>query len=107
MDLLPIEQRAKEFVSSIGIPRATRLLELLCSRIERRIRIANAQCFGQFFDEGCIKKAPWEVDLIFELKMGLSLNNTDTPAAAKTRITARRKAQREAAAKRRLEATSA
>ena len=50
MTLLPYEQRAKDFVLRIGIERATRLLELASGRIDRRVRKANEQSFGQFFD---------------------------------------------------------
>ena len=49
MTLLPYEQRAKDFVLRIGIERATRLLELASGRIDRRVRKANEQSFGQFF----------------------------------------------------------
>ena len=105
MTLLPYEQRAKDFVLRIGIERATRLLELASGRIDRRVRKANEQSFGQFFDWGCIKKAPWEVNLIFELKMGLGLTNTDTPAKAHQRTIAQRKAQRLAAQQRRQSMT--
>ena len=106
MELLDSEQGAKDFVLLIGMTRANRLLELVCSRINRRIHVANESCFGQFFDDACIVKASWEVDLIYKLKLGMTLLNTDTPADARARIIARRKSQREAAALRRSQTTS-
>jgi hypothetical protein len=101
--LLPNEQRAKDFVSRIGIERAERLLTMVCNRVERRIRMANSQVIGQFFDDSCIKKYEWEVTLTYELKMGLQLLNTDTPAKARERIVARRKARKALREQRRLE----
>lgn len=85
--LLPNELAAKTLVIKIGNERATRLLELLTARIRRRINVGNSKSFGQFLDESCVRKSQWEVDLIFNLKMGLSLTDTyNTPAAARERL---------------------
>jgi len=90
MSLLKNEQIAKDFVIKIGEKRATRLLNLVTSRIARRIRKGNEQMFGQFLTEDCVRKAPWEVNLTYNIKMGLSLTDTyNTPIAAKQRIASR------------------
>ncbi|MBB1390161.1 hypothetical protein H5185_12130 [Shewanella sp. SG44-6] len=87
VSLLPCEQIAKLFVINIGIQRAHRLLDLVTNRIKRRIDAGNAKSFGQFLDESCIRRSPWEVDLMFNIKMGLSLTDDyNTPAAARGRI---------------------
>ncbi|MCF2903086.1 hypothetical protein L1267_22205 [Pseudoalteromonas sp. OFAV1] len=106
-NLLPSEQYALDFVLRIGRERATRLLELVTGRISRRIRVGNEKSFGQFLDESCIRKAPWEVELTYQLKMGLQLSNTDTPAAAHERILKRIAERKERAALRRQSKTSA
>ena len=88
--LLPNEQQAKDFVLKIGEARAERLLNLVGNRITRRADKGNAECPTMYFNEGTVRKAQWEVDLMFNTKMGLTLtNNQDNPIAAKARIAAR------------------
>ena len=88
MDLLASELASKEFVLSIGVERSTRILEAVCKRIKRRAK--NGCTFGQFLTEDYVRKADWEVELIFKLKMGLKLIDTfSTPEAARQRILAR------------------
>lgn len=99
--LLKSEQQAKAFVEHYGRIRVARALSAVCQRIKRRIEIANNTSFGQFFDEGSIKTAEWERELIYKAKLGLMLTNTDTPALAHARIIERRRQQKEAAQARR------
>lgn len=88
--LLSNEQQAKDFVSMIGQLRATRLLNLVCGRIKRRADKGNAENPIMYFSESNVRKAQWEIDLEFNLKMGLSLTDDyNTPCAAKSRIMAR------------------
>lgn len=94
MELLPSELAAKEFVFEIGVERATRLLERICHRIERRAKRGSS--FGQFLTTDYVKKADWEVSLIFNLKMGLKLlNNVNCPYAARQKVLARIEARKE------------
>ncbi|MBT0587935.1 hypothetical protein [Alteromonas oceanisediminis] len=84
--LLESEQQAYDLVSRIGINRAERVLTQLTNRIQRRIYRANQEVIGAFFDDGCIRKSPWEIELNYQLKLGLTLMNTDGPSQAKARI---------------------
>jgi hypothetical protein len=104
MQLLPDEQRAKDFVSTIGYDRAARLLNLISSRIDRRIRKGNEAMCVQFLDNTCVRKEKWEVALIFDLKMGLQLLNRTSFAVNdhRNRVIARRKARRASAKLRHL-----
>lgn len=102
MTLHSSEQAAKDFVLRIGTKRATRLLDLVCGRIDRRIKIANLHTFGQFFDTGCIRTADWERELIFTIKMGLQLTKKNiTHEDVVKSVKARRAAQKAAAQARR------
>lgn len=94
-NLLASEKAALELVRRIGTDRAQQLLSRITARIQRRIDKANRECFGQFFDSGSIIKADWEVNLSYQLKLGLSLNDDDTPEKAHQRILERRQRQRE------------
>jgi hypothetical protein len=100
-ELLTSEQRALDFISHYGRDRVTKVLNSVCNRIQRRINIGNATSFGQFFDEGNVKYAQWERDVIYMSKLALMLTNTDSPASAHARIIERRRQQREAALARR------
>lgn len=86
--LLPDEQAAKSFVENTGVKRSARLLTAVSNRIQRRIVAAK-------IDSIYIRKSPWEVELIFNIKMGLQLLNTDTPQKARERNLARRNAKKE------------
>ncbi len=94
-NLLASEKAALELVRRIGDDRAQRLLSRITTRIQRRIDKANRECLGQFFDSTSIAKADWEVTLDYQLKLGLNLNDNDTPEKAHQRILERRKRQRE------------
>lgn len=86
LDLLPGEQAAMDFVSTIGVERAQRVLNLVCARIERRARLGGS--FGQPLPLDYVRVAPWERTLIYNLKMGLQIINSEylSPAAAKQRL---------------------
>lgn len=93
MELLASELAAKEFVVAIGVERAHRLLERVCNRFERRAKLGST--FGQFLTTDYVKKADWEVSLVYQLKMGLKLLDTvNTPQAARERILARIEARK-------------
>lgn len=84
MELLKSEQAAKDFVEKIGISRSARLLNLIGDRILRRQ--SKPASIGQFVCDH-VRIAPWERELMFNLKMGLSLlNDENTPDAAHRRI---------------------
>lgn len=83
MSLYPSEQAALDFVTRIGIIRANRILSLIAKRIERRATK------GRFFTLDFVRREPWEVDLMHQLKIGLMLSDTDSPYAAHQRILAR------------------
>jgi hypothetical protein len=94
--LLPNEQQAKDFVLKIGQKRSERLLDLVCGRIKRRADKGNAQNPTMYFTESNVRKAQWEIDMEYNLKMGLTLTDDyNTPVAAKARIAARIAARNE------------
>ena len=98
MGLYRDEQEAKDFVLKLGQGRADRLSSAISRRIERRVFKANQDAPGMFFDGGSIRKADWEVSLIYKLKIGLMLTQAmDTPGDRRNRMFARRKASRERA----------
>lgn len=87
--LLPSEQAAKDFVSRIGIPRASVLLDKLAKRFDRRFEKAADEASVPINREW-IKRTPFEVELTHTLKMGLTLlDDYNTPVAARARIEAR------------------
>lgn len=89
MDLLPNELKAKMFVELIGVDRAQRLLTAVTNRIERRVGKAN-KGMNPIFTALNIRKSPWEIDIVHKLKIGLILNCSDSPAAARKRNLERR-----------------
>ena len=98
MGLYRDEQEAKDFVLKLGQVRADRLLSAISRRIARRVFKANQDAPEMFFDGGSIRKADWEVSLIYKLRMGFMLTQTmDTAEDRKDRMLARRKAYRERA----------
>lgn len=94
MSLLKNEQEASEFVSKIGNARAAKILTALCNRSDRRAK-ALPDCVG--FHAHCYKVwLPWEEELVYKLKLGLQINDTEnTPEAARQRNLARRKKRAE------------
>lgn len=95
MALLASEQVAKNLVVRIGRDRASRLLKAITRRIQRRITAANSGCVTMIFDNTNIRRQPWEVNLIFNLKMGLSLTDYEnTPEKARARNLARHQARK-------------
>ena len=83
--LLPSEQHAKDFVAKYTAERCTRLLDALCRRFDRRFELAASNA-GVPINREWVRVTPFERELTFRLKMGLTLNNTDTPFKAKIRI---------------------
>lgn len=101
MSLLPDEQKASCFVMQIGLARAYRLLDKITNRIERRYKRVSEKCFTQF-DRGSVRLTSFEVDMIHCLKLGIQINDlSNTPAAARQRNLARRKARKMAIEQRR------
>jgi len=98
MALLPSEQEAKDFVLKIGAQRASRILDAICRRFDRRYKLACDQSNSPINPEW-IYKTKLEVDLTDRIKMGLQLTDDyNTPAAAKQRLLKRleeRKAKRQ------------
>ena len=94
MHLLKSEQKAVDFVKRIGVERAQRILIAIEKRISRRY---NAACDGNKvpINPEWIRRTQLEVDLTFDIKMGLTLlDDYNTPFAAKARIDARLKERR-------------
>ncbi|OEE38306.1 hypothetical protein A1QO_02695 [Vibrio genomosp. F10 str. ZF-129] len=86
MELLPNEAKAKAFVLRIGFERSTRLINAIDRRFQRRYKKACINSFSPINPEW-IYKTKLEVELMHQLKMGLSLADTsNTPAAARQRI---------------------
>lgn len=76
------EQKAIDFVNSIGLTRAYRLIDLIGNRASRRERKLPAFMGGNF---NVLNE--WETDLFFQLKMGVQILDTyNTPYEAKKRI---------------------
>lgn len=100
MDLLPSEQAAFDFVSDIGLARASALLDAIGRRFDRRYSKACKSSFAPINREWIYRTA-LEVDLTHRLKIGLTLCDvSSTPEACRNRIMARRsqrKAERQAA----------
>lgn len=93
--LLPNEQKAKDFVNTIGTERAERILNAICRRLDRRYERACNQSMVPF-DRDHMRRTSLEVSLLWELKTGLMLNDTyNTPQAAKARILKRIAARKE------------
>ncbi|OUX87090.1 MAG: hypothetical protein CBB95_09690 [Alteromonas sp. TMED35] len=93
--LLPSEQAAKDFVSRIGVSRASVLLDKLTKRFDRRFEKA-AIAASVPINREWVRRTPFEVDLTHTLQMGLTLlDDYNTPAAARARIEARIKARHE------------
>ncbi|MBE8233142.1 MAG: hypothetical protein HAW67_05345 [Endozoicomonadaceae bacterium] len=91
MQLMENEKQAIKFFDKVGKERALKLLDMVCHRIERKVRKANTGGRGGFyFTIDTIKRSDWETRLIYIIKLGFMLNNTDTPRAAKERNLARR-----------------
>lgn len=100
MDLLPSEQAAFDFVSGIGLTRATALLDAIGRRFDRRYSKACKSSFSPI-DREWVYRTALEVDLTHRLKIGLTLCDVgNTPEDCHNRIMARRaqrKAERQAA----------
>lgn len=95
MMLLKEEQNASDFVLSIGIKRAERVLNAICKRFDRRYERACDNGFGSINREW-VYRTELEVNLTHKIKMGLNLvDQYNTPAAAKKRILERIEARKE------------
>jgi len=95
MELLESEVKAKSFVLKVSRERALSVLDKVCSRIQRRIERANKDMIVKYIDDSCVRKADWEVELIYQLKLGLMLTDNNSAQAARERIIARRLKQKE------------
>lgn len=97
MELLPSEKKHVEFINKYGRERATRLLDALCRRFDRRYEKACDNAFAPINREW-VYQTPFEVEMKHHIKMGLTLTDTEnTPMAAHQRILERiskRNAQR-------------
>lgn len=108
-DYLPSEQCAYDYVSMIGLERATRVLEALGRRFDRRF---HAACDANMvpINPEWIYRTPFEVELMHRLKIGMALVDTyNTPSAAHQRIVKRivkRIAERNAAGREEKDAQS-
>lgn len=100
MNLLHSEQKAVDFIGKYGQNRATRVLDALCRRFDRRYEKACESSFSPINRES-VYKTPLEVDLTHLIKMGLTLTDTyNTPLAAKKRLLERREKRKAQRAKR-------
>jgi hypothetical protein len=92
--LLPNEQKAKDLVLRVGQQRACRILNALTRRFERRYNKACDESMSPVNPEW-IYKTELEVNLTFDLKIGLQLTDAfNTPKAAKERIAKRLEARK-------------
>lgn len=93
MELLPIEQISHDLVSRIGEVRATRILDAIQRRFDRRFNIAADASMSPINPEW-IYRTDIEKELTYKLKLGLMLTGHDSPAEARKRILLRREARR-------------
>lgn len=101
MDLLPGEKDAFQFVVSIGLSRAYRLIDKIAARFERRYKRACEEASVPINREW-IYSTELEKDLMHKLKMGVTLVDiSSSPYAARRRLELRIEA-RNAARKLRL-----
>lgn len=89
-ELLQAEQVAYNFIASIGEQRANRLLTMVCNRIDRRIKNANKKASLAIINNTCVRTEEWETNLMHNIKLGLTLHNTDSPEKARQRNLQRR-----------------
>jgi hypothetical protein len=90
MSLLSSEQKAADFVSEIGIERATTILNAICRRIDRRYDAACQANPHTPINREWVRQTDLERELIHRLKMGLMLvDDYLTPTKAHERILAR------------------
>lgn len=91
MALLPTELFARDLVLRIGRNRALRVIDSLSRRTDRRVRHCDMSGAAFLFTSASIRRSQWEVELFYQLKLGIMLTDTDnTPEAARARITQRR-----------------
>lgn len=89
MELLPREKLASDFVEKIGLPRANRLLTMLSKRFDRRYKKMCSNSFSHVNPES-VRQTSLEIQLTYDLKIGISINDTyNTPEAARNRTKAR------------------
>lgn len=99
--MLESEASACALVERIGLHRAHRLLDAIVRRIDRRYAAACLASFSPINREW-VRQTPLEVDLIYKLKLGISiLDDYHTPAGAKRRIAERIQKRKTLAAQRR------
>ncbi|WP_318515540.1 hypothetical protein [Photobacterium leiognathi] len=84
--LVGSEKKAFELVSKIGAIRATRILEAIDRRFNRRFRYASGKAM---ITPTATNQTELEINLKYLLKLGLMLTDTDTPEKAHQRVLAR------------------
>lgn len=87
--LLPNERDAALFVDSIGIERATSILNKIYRRFDRRYKRACDNSFVMI-SVGSIYQTKLEKDLAYKIKLGLMLAPKESSSSIKERILNRR-----------------